>query len=178
MLPQGVPNDLIERSLMRNYANSVVVMTPQPGAPTFGAVAQGDLLGFATDGFLQKQDVAGPASIEGPDPDCGYRVTDQPRLIPLDGNLIAWPFYARVAYFSGSDTSLNLAIGGQIHTVPIQSKGLRTVYFPVSGPGADVLVSVNTPGATICVTDIRIGNRVDPTTDEMVPAPLSDDLSR
>lgn len=178
MLPQGVPNDLIERSLMRNYANSVVVMTPQPGAPTFGAVAQGDLLGFATDGLLQKQDVAGPASIEGPDPECGYQVTDQPRLIPLDGNLIAWPFYARVAYFSGSDTSLNLAIGGQIHTVPIQSKGLRTVYFPVSGPGADVLVSVNTPGTTICVTDIRIGNRVDPTTDEMVPAPLSDNLSR
>ena len=168
----GVPPDLIDPVLMRDYANSEVVLLPEPGAPPFADHVADELFGFAADGHLARQDVAGPRALPGPDPDCGYRVSDVPRELPFDGSLIAWPFYARIAYFSGSDTELNLAVGGQIHTVPLRSGGLSAVYLPVSGPGDSVLVSLNTPGAAACVTELRIGNRQDAATGEQVPLPL------
>lgn len=173
VLNQGVPNDLIHPALMAPYANAQVVFTPQPGAPTFADYAADTLWGFAPDGRVEIQDVTGPTSRPGPDPDCGYRVTDTPRTIPLNGKLIAWDFYARVAYFSGAETTLNLAVGGQIHTVPLRADGVRAVYFPVSGPGSDVLVSVGTPGATVCLTEVRIGNRVSSESGELVTLPVT-----
>lgn len=171
VIPQAVPEDLVP-GLLWQYANTEAVFAPQPGAPDFAQTTRGVLYGFAPDGSVQVQDVAGPTSPEGPDPDCGYRVGDVARQIPLDGELIAWQFLARVAYFSGVDTTLNLAVGGQIHTVPLPAGGLDAVYFPVDGPGEEVLVSVGTPGATVCVTEVRIGNRVDPATDTIVGMPL------
>ena len=174
VLDQGVPFDLIHPALMAPYANTRTVLTPQPGAPVFGPFAEDTLYGFAPDGRVEVNDVVGPTSPEGPDPECGYAVTDSPRTIPLDGTLIAWDFYARVAYFSGTDTTLNLAFGGQIHSVPLRARGLRVVYFPVSGPGEEVLVSVGTPGITSCVTDVRIGNRVSAETGDLVPLPITE----
>ena len=173
VLNQGVPFDLIHPGLMAPYASAEVVMTPQPGAPAFGDVASDKLFGFASDGTVQEQDVEGPGSVPGPDPDCGYRVTNAPRTIPLQGDLIAWDFYARVAYFSERGGTLNLAVGGVIHTVPLQPGGLRAVYFRVNGPGSDVLVSSGTPGATVCVTELRIGNRVGMQSRELVPLPVN-----
>ncbi|MBK6763709.1 MAG: hypothetical protein IPG68_10785 [Micrococcales bacterium] len=174
VLDQGVPFDLIHPVLMAPYANARTVMTPQPGAPEFVGYAEQTMYGFAPDGRVEEQDVEGPASLTGPDADCGYRITDIPRTIPLDGRLIAWGFYARVAYFSGTDTTLNLAVGGQIHTVPLRAEGLRAVYFPVSGPGEEVLVSVGTPGVVACITDLRIGNRISAQTGEQVPTPITE----
>lgn len=174
VLVQGVPSDLVDPVLMREYANSQVVMAPQPGAPQFGDFAPDVMFGFSASGDVRRQGVAGPAAPVGPDERCGYRVTDIPQEIPLDGQLIAWPFYARVAYFTGASTSLNLAVGGQIHTVPLEGGDLRAVYLPVSGPGDSVLVSVNTPGAVVCLTELIVGNRVDAVTNEQVPLPLPD----
>ena len=173
VLDQGVPDDLIHPALMAPFANARTVMTPVPGAPIFGPYAEGTLFGFASDGHVEQQDVTGPTSLPGPDTDCGYRVTSDVRTVPLDGQLISWDFYARVAYFSGTDTTLNLAVGGQIHTVPLRAGGLTAVYFPVSGPGEEVLVSVGSPGVAICVTEIRIGNRVSSGTGERVPLPVT-----
>jgi hypothetical protein len=173
LLDQGVPFDLIHPGFMAAYANASTVLSPQPGAPEFRHFVEDSLVGFSPEGILQENDVAGPKSRPGPDTDCGYAVTDLPRTIPLDGKLIAWDFYARVAYFSGSETTLNLAFGGQIHSVPLRAGGLRAIYFPVSGPGEEVLVSVGTPGVTACVTDLRIGNRVVAGTDELVPLPVT-----
>lgn len=175
MLAQGVPEDLIEPSLMRPYANTRTVLLPQPGSPIFGNHAHGILWGFDDAGRLQEQDVQGPASLPGPDPDCGYRVTDRPRSIPLDGRLINWAFVARIAYFTGTPTSLNVAVGGRVHSVPLRAEGLDAVFLPVTGPGTDILVSVGTPGAVACVSDVRIGNRVD-AEGELVPAPLEGEL--
>ena len=173
VLNQGVPFDLIHPALMAPYANAQVVMTPQPGAPEFGLVARDTLRGWADDGSVEEQKVVGPTSVPGPDPECGYRVTDVPRSVPLDGKLIAWDFYARVAYFSGSDTTLNLAVGGRITSVDLESGGLKAVYFPVNGPGQDVLVSVSTPGVSVCLTEIKIGNRVSGETGDVIPLPVT-----
>ena len=173
VMPQRVPEDLVP-GLLWQYANTEAVLSPQPGAPEFGDTAYGTLFGFAADGSLQTQDVLGPTSLPGPDPDCGYAVTDVPRSIPLDSDVIAWSFLARVAYFSANATTLNVAIGGQIQTVDLPASDLTSVYFPVMGPGRDVLVSVGTPGVTACVTDLRIGNRVVAGTDEVVEGPPGD----
>ena len=172
VLNQGVPFDLIHPGLMAPFASAQVVMTPQPGAPIFSEYVTEVLLGFALDGRVEEQDVLGPESPPGPDENCGYQVTDVPRTIPLDGKLIAWDFYARIAYFSGTPTTLNIAVGGQTHTVPLEAEGLRVVYLPVSGPAEEVLVSIGTPGAVSCVTDVRIGNRVSPGED-IVPLPVT-----
>lgn len=173
ILNQGVPFDLIHPALMAPYANAEVVMTPQPGSPDFGAFAEMEMFGFAPDGNVRRQDVVGPMSKPGPDPDCGYRVTDSPRSIKLEGELIEWVFYARIAYYTGTETALNVAFGGQINTVPLRAEGVRAVYFPVSGPGDEILVSVGTPGVVACITDVRIGNRVDAETQEPVPWPVT-----
>lgn len=168
VIPQGVPEDLVP-GLLWPWANTDAVLSPQPGAPQFGEMARGELWGFAADGSVETQEVLGPQSLPGPDPNCGYAVTEVPRTIPLDSGLIAWTFMARVAYFSGVDTTLYLAVGGEIHTVALPASDLTAVYFPVQGPGSDVLVSIGTPGATACVTDVRIGNRVHPDGDQLVP---------
>jgi len=173
VIDQGVPFDLIDTGLMAPYANARTVMTPQPGAPEFGLVARDALWGWAEDGSVEEQKVVGPTSVPGPDPDCGYRVTDVPRSVPLDGKLIAWDFYARVAYFSGTDTTLNFAVGGRISSVALESGGLKAVYFPVNGPGQDVLVSVSTPGVSVCLTEIKIGNRESRRTGDVVPLPVT-----
>src|SRR5690606_11032336 len=99
VLNQGVPEDLIHPGLMAPYANAEVVMTPVPGAPTFGTYAADRLFGFDSDGNVREQTVLGPTSLPGPDANCGYAVTTAPRSVPLDGDVIAWDFYARVAYF-------------------------------------------------------------------------------
>ena len=174
VLDQGVPDDLIHPALMAPYANARTVMTPVPGAPIFADVAADTMYGFSPDGNVEEQTVAGPAAPPGPDPDCGYKVTDQARSIPLDGKLIAWDFYARVAYFTGVDTTLNVAVGGRIHTVPLRGGGLHAVFFRVSGPGQEVLVSAGTIGATVCVTDLTIGNRVSEQTGELIPFPVTE----
>lgn len=173
ILDQGVPFDLIHTGLMAPYANARTVFTPQPGAPVFADYAPEALWGFAPDGSVEKQDVEGPTSPPGKDPDCGYRVTDVAREIELDGELIPWAFYARVAYYSGFDTTLNLAVGGKIYTVPMAAGGIRAVYFPVTGPGDGVLVSIGTAGISACVTEVRIGNRVSEQTGEEIPLPVT-----
>jgi len=78
-----------------------------------------------------------------------------------------------VAYFSGTDTTLNLAVGGRISSVALESGGLKAVYFPVNGPGQDVLVSVSTPGVSVCLTEIKIGNRESRRTGDVVPLPVT-----
>ena len=173
VLNQGVPEDLIHPGLMAPYANAEVVMTPVPGAPTFGTYAADRLFGFDSDGNVREQTVLGPTSLPGPDANCGYAVTTAPRSVPLDGDVTAWDFYARVAYFTQTATDLNMAVGGAIHTVPVEPGGLSVVYFPVNGPAQDVLVSIGTPGITVCVTDIRIGNRADLETGDTVPLPVT-----
>lgn len=170
VIPQGVPEDLVP-GLLWQYANTEAVLLPQPGAPDFAPTTHGDLMGFGEEGQVSLQDVIGPRSPTGPDPDCGWAVTDVPRAIPLDGGLIAWDFLARVAYFSATDTTLNLAVGGQIYTVPLPAASLDAVYFPVTGPGEEILISIGTPGTTVCVTEVRVGNRVDSATGSPVPWP-------
>ena len=162
VIPQGVPEDLVPALLLWPYANTEAVLSPQPGAPSFGQFTPEPLLGFGTDGRLQRQEVVGPQSLPGPDPQCGYRITDAPRLVPLDGAVIPWEFLARIAYFSAVDTTMYVAVGGQIHAVPLPASELTAVNFPVEGPARDVLISIGTPGATVCVTEVRIGNRTDP----------------
>ena len=128
------------------YANAMTVFTPQPGAPLFVDHVNDSMYGFGADGSVEQQSVDGLPAPAGPDPDCGYRVSDLPRTIPLGGDLIAWPFYARIAYFTGTETQLNVAIGGRIHSVPLQTGGVRAVYFPVTGPASDIFVSTGSPG--------------------------------
>lgn len=169
VIPQGVPEDLVPALLLWPYANTEAVLAPQPGAPVFGEVSPDPLLGFGAGGSLQRQDIVGPQSLPGPDSQCGYAITDIPRLVPLDGELIPWEFLARVAYFSGVDTTMYVAVGGQIHTVPLPASELTAVSFPVAGPGREVLISIGTPGATVCVTEVRVGNRTDPDTGAVVP---------
>lgn len=160
ILPQGVPAGLVDPVLLAPYANTEVVLQPQAGAPMFADYADSVLLGFAQDGAVEEQTVSGPRSLPGPDPQCGYRITNVARSIPLDGKLIDWGFYARIAYFTGTPTSLNIASGGEITTVNLQAGPLSAVYLPVSGPGTDVLVSTGAPGVTACVTEMVVGNRL------------------
>lgn len=171
VLPQAAPAGMVDPLLLAPYADTQAVLQPQSGSPEFGESAGEQLLGFAADGRVEIQDVEGPQSVTGPDPDCGYAVTSNPRLVPLDGELVNWNWYARAAYFTGTATTLNVAFGGRITTVPLAAGGLTSVFFPVSGPGRDVLVSVNDPGVTVCLTELRIGNRVGPGGDVVAAPP-------
>ena len=171
VLAQGVPSGLVDPIGVSPFANTAAVMSPVPGAPSFGDVSEGRLLGFGPMGLVEEQTIQGPASVAGPDGRCGYQVTSVPRSIPLDGELISWAFYARVSYVSATDTTLNLAVGGQINSVPLRAGGQREVYFPVQGPGKDVLVSLGSESTIACLNEIRIGNRVSLGSGDVVPIP-------
>lgn len=162
VLPQGVPPDLLNPVLTPRFANSAVVFTPIPGAPPFGDVAMDGLYGFAESGQVEEQELLGPTSEKGPVSRCGYAITSTVTPVPLDGDLIEWGFYARVVYFSGVDTTMNVAVGPEVTTIPITGGGLHSAYFRVSGPGSDVGLSINDPGRTVCVTEVTVGNRTHP----------------
>jgi hypothetical protein len=159
LLSQGVPQDLVHPVLMKPYASTQVVFTPQPGSPRFADTATDGLFGFDPDGRIVEQEILGPRSVPGPEGECGYGERGAPVVMPLDADLLGWIFYARLDYYSGAETTATVRVGPEVATVPIRS-GVHSVYFPTAGPAKAVEVDVVDADRPVCFVSVTVGNRV------------------
>ena len=159
LLSQGVPQDLVHPVLMKPYASTQVVFTPQPGAPRFASTATDGLFGFDPDGRIVEQEILGPRSAPGPEGECGYGERGAPVVMPLEADLMGWIFYAKLEYYSGAETTATVRIGPELATVPIHS-GVHSVYFPTAGPAKAVQVDVVDADRPVCFVSVTVGNRV------------------
>jgi len=169
-LPQKTMTDLIHPILMLPFASTEVVFSPDPVFRPFTAYSTDGLFGFAPDGKAEQQYVAGILS--QPDGVCGYQVTTAPVSIPMSQQVPQWSFVAQVSYLASADTTVEMTVGPQTHTVPIR-QGMHNVFFQVDGPVAEVTVLGTDASAQTCIDQVSIGPRLGPNTKEpLYPPPV------
>jgi hypothetical protein len=129
------------------------------GMPTFADVTD-DLRLLDPAGALVPGHVEGPRATTGPVPNCGWVVTSAGTTIPLTSEVVNYNHTLSIAYIATADTHLRIAMEtGDPSTVPL-SRGLHDVYAEIIGGGKSVTLRTTTPGVTVCVGDVRVGEPV------------------
>ncbi|HNN48943.1 MAG TPA: hypothetical protein PKM12_08200, partial [Marmoricola sp.] len=96
----------------------------------------------------------------GPDPDCGWRVSDrEPVTLPMENRMIPWVWWSRIGYMAGTRTQVRVTAGSQSFQKTLPS-GLGTLYFPTDGDFAAIRVEVLSQGNVICLDRAVIGDAV------------------
>jgi hypothetical protein len=106
----------------------------------------------------------GPANVQvadesrpGPDQTCGWPVTgDATTTVQMQRALFSWRWVVRISYFAGTATPGRVSLGDRSYRVRFQ-KGLHNLYLVHTGPVDDVRIAGVTPGLTVCVPQVAIG---------------------
>ncbi|QCQ93549.1 hypothetical protein E7742_21605 [Rhodococcus sp. SGAir0479] len=115
---------------------------------------------FDDSGKLVPAAVTSTRSIgQGPEPGCGYRITDEPTELPLDGPLIDWEWTAQLNYFASADGALDVSLNrsGDTVRVPVEA-GLNRAFVRLYGAGDAVRVRSATDGLTVCIGAGPVGS--------------------
>ena len=101
------------------------------------------------------QGVKGAAKVKG----CRYRATGGagPISVPLERSVFDWNYTVAIGYLASVDTPITVGLTGQPAAETAVSAGLHSVFVNTSGSGDHVLVTVQKPGATVCVGSIVVG---------------------
>ncbi|MFN3339486.1 MAG: hypothetical protein ACK40Z_07305 [Dietzia sp.] len=128
-----------------------------PGVPPVAEWTTGPVVIDAL-GALHPAEVVALRTIpQGPDPDCGYRVTAGGTRIPLDGPLIDRDWMVQLNLFADADGEVGVRLdeGGET-TVPVPA-GLGTVFVRVEGGGTGLTVSPRGGVSELCVGSGPVG---------------------
>ncbi|MFZ2383427.1 MAG: hypothetical protein WAV88_06840, partial [Candidatus Nanopelagicales bacterium] len=101
------------------------------------------------------QGVKGAAKVKG----CRYRATGGagPISVSLERSVFDWNYTVAIGYLASVDTPITVGLTGQPAAETAVSAGLHSVFVNTSGSGDHVLVTVQKPGATVCVGSIVVG---------------------
>lgn len=94
--------------------------------------------------------------VEGPTPDCGWRVQDVGRTIPLDSGLPHYDWWVRVPYRASAPSPVTVTVGGVEHDATIMP-GLGSVYVHHVGSFGTVEISGLRDGTVACIGRIQVG---------------------
>jgi len=175
-LPEGaqiydtqVPVDLLGPLFMEyNYLSRFLapVATPEQRADLATREAYTSPLVLTTEGTFQPMRVDGYSSPPPMEGLCGWQSVDGRVVVPLTDRAFDWGWAVRVGYLSGEDATGTIRLGADAQEVEFQ-KGLGEVIVPLVAGGSEVVVEDITPGVTICVGDVQVGN---PAADPAAPA--------
>ncbi|MBB1031924.1 hypothetical protein G6027_13745, partial [Dietzia sp. SLG310A2-38A2] len=109
-------------------------------------------------GTLHPAEVAALRTIpQGPEPDCGYRVSGGGARIPLDGPLIDRDWLVQLNLFADADGEVDVRLDeGAGETVPV-SAGLGTVFVRIEGGGTGLTVSPRGGVSELCIGSGPVG---------------------
>ena len=94
-------------------------------------------------------------ALPGPQPDCGYQVSDEVVRIPLE-DTVTGRRIVRIGYFTG-DSGEGMVRAGDTRVRVRFTEGLHVLHVVATGAYTHVEVSRNLRLAPICVTDVTIG---------------------
>lgn len=100
----------------------------------------------------------GPRSVDGPDRDCGYRLTAGTTRIRLDSAAFNFGWWVRIGYLAGSDGTLSARIGDVTRGVPV-IRGLNSAFVHVTTEFDSIDLST-TGGGIVCVDSVEVGQAV------------------
>ncbi len=101
--------------------------------------------------------VQGPASVPGPVPDCGWLVRDAGTSVRMSTEVVRFDHMVHIAYIASAPTSLEISMGADpVRTVALEP-GLHDIYTGILGGGRTVTLRATSPGATVCVSTVRLG---------------------
>jgi hypothetical protein len=95
----------------------------------------------------------------GPDPGCGWLLQKGSITIPLESTAFNFSWWIRIAYLSSAADSVVVDAAGQRLTAPIES-GLQSLFVNVTGSFDHVTLSGLSPGTSVCVDTIEVGQPV------------------
>ena len=114
----------------------------------------------ADDGRLKKAQIElGVAASPGPDPDCGWQVTDDGATIPLSGRAFEWRWWVRIGYLASADSPVTVAAGRTRSETSVQ-QGINSLYVRVDGTFTDVQLVGLDPGTVLCVDAVEVGQPI------------------
>jgi hypothetical protein len=116
-----------------------------------------ELAVVADDGSLRRAVIGdGVTTTEGPVPECGWKVTDLGREIPLGGGAFPWQWWIRIGYLSSTDSPLVVTAGDTRLETQVLA-GLNSLYAQVDGTFDSITLTGLTDSATLCVDIIEVG---------------------
>lgn len=109
------------------------------------------------DGSLRQAVIErGVDSLVGPEPGCGWKVTDEGLDIPLAGDAFDFAWWARIGYLSNADSPVTVSAGRTSVDTTIR-RGLNNLYLRLDGGFAEVSIDGLEPGTTLCVDVVEVG---------------------
>ncbi len=92
----------------------------------------------------------------GPEPGCGWQVTDEGLDIPLGGDAFDYAWWARIGYLSNADSPVTVSAGRTSVDTTVR-RGLNNLYLRLDGAFDEVSIDGLDPGTTLCVDVIEVG---------------------
>lgn len=112
------------------------------------------------DGQVRTADIKDRAvSVEGPDGECGHRVTGDGTVIELDDTTIDFTWWARIGYISSARTPVTVTAGDSTVRAEMR-QGLHSLFVRVVGAVDSVRLDGVDPGTTVCVDKVEVGDAV------------------
>ncbi|GAA1732464.1 hypothetical protein [Aeromicrobium alkaliterrae] len=103
---------------------------------------------------------ASTAAEPGPEPGCGYAVTDRWTRVTLDPERTNFFWWVSVGYLASGDGEVEVRVDDRDpFTMPIL-QGLNTAFFSGEDPVTTVMMRSATPDLTVCVDTVSLGDLV------------------
>ena len=156
-ISDGAVPENIESALFGKWAftsNLMAGFTPKPSFLTRGASTD-RLYTFDNAGHLHEATVDGFRNKPGPEPRCGWRVSQAARTVPLQLTTMPWLWTARIGYIASEDAQTTVTVGAVTSRVTIKA-GLHALF--VMGEGAiDTVSFTGLTNGALCTDDIAVG---------------------
>ena len=156
IIRQDVP-EYILFGLANPYHRTDWLLAPLPQRPVFADFTDNPrFVGF--DGTMVPGLINGVSSPPGPDGSCGYLLTgDGVHSIALSADVFEWEHRVELDYLASADTPALVALGTGSPTTVDMPAGLDRMVVLVEGGGTEVTISGLTPGVTVCVSRVAVG---------------------
>ncbi|WP_229053680.1 hypothetical protein [Aeromicrobium sp. Leaf350] len=145
-----------------SYPNNLPSYLLAPLGDAVDAVTMGTNLRVLDDeGIPRTATVFASTSAEpGPEPGCGYAVSDRWTRVTLDPDRTNFFWWVSVGYLASSDGEVEVRVDDRDpFTMPIL-QGLNTGFFSGEDPVETVMMRSLTPGLTVCVDTLALGDLV------------------
>jgi len=112
----------------------------------------------ADDGRLHQVEITGgTSSAPGPSSECGWRVGEDGRTIPLTSQTLDWTWWIKIGYLSSADSPVVIEAGDSAVEAEVMT-GLNDLYVKITGRFDSVRIDGLDPGVVMCVDTIEVGD--------------------
>jgi hypothetical protein len=157
----------LDRALPENVQSSLAYpdnlqsrfFGPVRHGPVFVDAAENPSM-FDDTGHIRRAHVEGTGIQPGPDPACGYPVSDASTVrIPLTMPVFEWRWVVRIGYLGSERSPVVFSLGRSVYHFEAHRE-VHQLYFVISGGGDSVQLTVLDPTVRLCVKEITVGQLV------------------